>query len=183
MLQLWERCLPSYPTELKPESSVQEPAMKTRIFSLLTAAALLVAQSGVALAQGRGWSAVQAVPADDRLIVKQKDGKTIEGKMIEASETNLTISRDKNVVNISRDNIAQIEHSTGKAKKAKWAAIGAGIGAGTGAGIGAAQYSQCSSDCGIYIMAGVALGAGIGALGGLAIGASRRHRELIYTAP
>ncbi|MEK6279770.1 MAG: hypothetical protein AABN95_05400 [Acidobacteriota bacterium] len=157
--------------------------MKTRIFSLLMTGALLVAQSGVALAQGRGWPAVQAVAVDDRLIVKQKDGKTIEGKMIEASETNLTISRDKKVINISRDNIAQIEHSIGKASKGKWAAIGAGVGAGTGAGIGAYQYSQCSSDCGIYIIAGMALGAGIGALGGLAIGASRRQREVIYYAP
>lgn len=157
--------------------------MKTRILSLLIAGAVIVAQCGVALAQGRGWPAVQAVPADDRLIVKQKDGKTIEAKMIEASETNLTVSRDKKVVNISRDNIRQIEHSIGKAKKGKWALIGAGVGAATGAGIGAAQYGQCSSDCGIYITAGMALGAGIGALGGLAIGASRRDREVIYSAP
>ena len=157
--------------------------MKTRILSLLMAGAVIVAQCGVALAQGRGWPAVQAIPADDRLIVKQKDGKTIEGKMIEASETNLTLSRDKKVVNISRDNIARIEHSIGKAKKTQWALIGAGVGAGTGAGIGAYQYSQCSSDCGIYITAGMALGAGLGALGGLAIGASRRHREVIYSAP
>ncbi len=157
--------------------------MKTRILSLLIAGVVIVAQCGVTLAQGRGWSAVQAVPADDRLIVKQKDGNTIEGKMIEASETNLTMSRDKKVVNISRDNIREIHRSKGKAAKGKWTAIGAGVGAGVGAGIGAAQYSQCSSDCGIYITAGMALGAGIGALGGWAIGASRRDRELIYTAP
>src|SRR5688572_9771096 len=157
--------------------------MKTRIFSLLIAGVVIVAQCGVALAQGRGWPAVQAVPADDRLIVKQKDGNTIEGKMIEASETNLTMSRDKKVVNISRDNIRQIHWSKGKAAKGKWTAIGAGVGAGVGVGIGASQYSQCSSDCGIYIVAGSALGAGIGALGGFIIGASRRDRELIYTAP
>lgn len=157
--------------------------MRMKFFSLLITLSLLAAQSGVALGQSRGWSAVQAVPADDRLIVKQRDGRTIEAKMIEASETNLTVSRDKKVVNISRDNIREIHWSKGKAAKGKWTAIGAGVGAGAGAGIGAAQYSQCSSDCGIYILAGVALGAGIGALGGLAIGASRRDRELIYTAP
>ncbi|HYJ86068.1 MAG TPA: hypothetical protein VEW46_08445 [Pyrinomonadaceae bacterium] len=157
--------------------------MKTRILSMLVVGAVMIAQSGVAFAQGRGWPAVQAVPADDRLIVKQKDGNTIEGKMIEASETNLTLSRDKKVVNISRDNIKEIHRSKGKAAKGKWTAIGAGVGAGVGAGIGASQYSQCSSDCGIYIVAGSALGAGIGALGGFFIGASRRDRELIYTAP
>jgi hypothetical protein len=157
--------------------------MKMKFFSLLIALSLLAAQSSVALGQGRGWSAVQAVPADDRLIVRQRDGKTIEAKMIEASETNLTVSRDKKVVNISRDNIREIHRAQGKAAKGKWSAIGAGVGAAAGAGIGAAQYSQCSSDCGIYILAGVALGAGIGALGGLAIGASRRDRELIYSVP
>jgi hypothetical protein len=157
--------------------------MKTRISSLLIAAALIVAQSGVALAQGRGWSAVQAVPADDRLIVKQKDGKTIEGKMIEASETNLTLSRDKKVVNISRDNILQIHHSTGKAAKGKWAAIGAGVGAATGGAIGAAKNSPPIDDGEIYVVGGILVGAGLGAVTGLFIGASRRHRELIYTAP
>jgi Zn-dependent alcohol dehydrogenase len=154
--------------------------MKTRIFSLLIAGALMVAQSGMALAQGRGWSAVQAVPADDRLIVKQKDGKTIEGKMIEASETNLTLSRDKKVVNISRDNIAQIEHSQGKAAKTKWALIGAGIGAGTGAAIG---QSKVKSDAEIWLPVGLIFGTGIGAGVGALIGASRRQREVIYSAP
>ena len=159
--------------------------MKTRIFSLLLVAAMFVAQAPAVMAQRslHDWSNVQAVAVDEQLIVKQKDGKTIEGKMIEASDTNLTISRDNKVVNISRDSIQEIHHSKGKAAKGKWALIGAGVGAGVGAGIGAAQYSQCSSDCGIYIVAGAALGAGIGALGGLAIGASRRSRELIYTAP
>ncbi|MDQ5844572.1 MAG: hypothetical protein M3539_04680 [Acidobacteriota bacterium] len=157
--------------------------MKTRISSLLIAAAILVAQSGVALAQGRGWSAVQAVPADDRLIVKQKDGKTIEGKMIEASETNLTLSRDNKVVNISRDNIAQIEHSIGKAKKGKWAAIGAGIGAGGGAAIGAGVASNYLDDGEIFIPLSTVLGAGIGAGVGAIFGASRRKRELIYSTP
>ena len=68
--------------------------MKTKPFSLLLAGVLFMAQSPLAFVQAQGsvheWSAVQAVGTDERLIVKQKDGKTIEGKMIEASETNLT---------------------------------------------------------------------------------------------
>lgn len=156
--------------------------MKSRVLSLLITGVVLLAQSGVALAQGRGWSAVQAVPADDRLIVKQKDGKTITGKMIEANETNLSISRDKKVVNISRDNIARIEHSHGKAEKTKWGLIGTGAGAAAGAGIGSTKQSG-DSDSYIYIPIGLALGAGIGAATGLIIGASRRQREVIYSAP
>lgn len=161
--------------------------MKTRVFSILLVGILLSAQSSLVLVQAQrslhDWSTVQAVRADERLIVKQKDGKTIEGKMIEATETNLTLSRDSKVVNISRDSIQQIEISRGKAEKGKWAAIGAGIGAATGGGIGAVQASHASDDGGIYTVAGLVIGAGAGAVGGLAFGASRRHRELIYTAP
>jgi len=129
------------------------------------------------------WAAVQAVAVDDRLIVKQKDGKTIEGKMIEASETNLTMSRSGKVINIARDAIRQIEHSTGKAAKGKWAAIGTGVGAAAGAGIGATKYRADRDDYGIYPVMGAIIGAGVGAVSGFMFGASRRQRELIYTAP
>lgn len=161
--------------------------MKKRVFSILLVGILLSAQSAFVLVQAQkslhDWSTVQSVGADERLFVRQKDGKTIEGKMIEASETNLTLSRSGKVVNIARDSIQQIEHSRGRAQKGKWAAIGAGVGAATGGGIGAVQASHTSDDGGIYTVAGVVIGAGAGALGGLAFGASRRHRELIYTAP
>src|SRR6185295_18571330 len=100
------------------------------------------------------WSVVKAVGVDEKLIVKQKDGTTIEGKMIEATDTNLTLSRKGKVVNISRDNIQQIEHSKGKAQKGKWAAIGAGIGAGVGGGIGLAKNNSIIDDGELYILAG-----------------------------
>ena len=161
--------------------------MKTKLFSLLLAGMLFMAQSPLALVQAQGslhdWSTVQAVGTDERLIVKQKDGKTVEGKMIEASETNLTLSRNGKVVNISRASILEIHHSKGKAAKGKWAAIGAGIGGAAGAGIGGAKSSSVIDDGEIYVVAGLLIGAGTGAVGGLLFGASRRKRELIYTAP
>lgn len=165
--------------------------MKTKTLSLLMAllvvCALLIAPLPIATAQGpspqasgRDWSAVQAMATDERLIVKQKDGKTIEGKMIEASETNLTLSRNSKVVNISRDSIQQIQHSRGKAAKAKWALIGAGIGAGAGAAIGQAKVE---SDAEIWLPVGFIFGTGIGAGVGALFGATRRQRTLIYQAP
>ncbi|HKO98794.1 MAG TPA: hypothetical protein VJU86_17475 [Pyrinomonadaceae bacterium] len=157
--------------------------MKTRILTLLITGVVVFAQSGVALAQSPGWSAVQAVPADDRLIVKQKDGKTIEGKMIEANETNLTISRNNKVVNISRDSIARVEHSRGKANKGKWALIWAGVGAGVGGLLGGTLRDPQADDSEILIPVGLALGAGIGAAGGALMGAASRKRVVIYTAP
>jgi hypothetical protein len=159
--------------------------MHKRLVSMMITAVLMMAPCQFVLGQTTtgNWSAVQAVAVDDRLIVKQKDGKTIEGKMIEASETNLTISRDGKVVNISRDAIRQIEHSTGKAAKGKWTAIGTGAGAAAGAGIGATKYRADRDDYGIYPVMGAVIGAGVGAVTGLMIGASRRKRELIYVAP
>jgi hypothetical protein len=159
--------------------------MKARIFSLLVMGALLSTQSSIAFAQtpSGNWSAVQAIATDERLIVRQKDGKTTEGKMIEANETNLTLSRNNKVVNISRDSIRQIQHVKGKAAKGKWALIGAGIGGAAGAAIGAAKASSIIDDGEIYILVGSVIGAGSGAAGGAIFGASRRNRELIYTAP
>lgn len=156
--------------------------MNKKFMSMMVAVVLLIApyQSVSGQTTTGNWSAVQALAVDDRLIVKQKDGKTIEGKMIEASETNLSLSRDQKVVNISRDQIARIEHSRGKAAKAKWAAIGAGVGAGAGAAIG---QSKVGPDAEIWLPVGVIFGTGIGAGVGALIGASRRKRILIYTAP
>lgn len=159
--------------------------MRIRIISVLTAATLLLTQAPLAFAQTPtgNWSAVQAIGTDERLFIKQKNGKTIEGKMIEANDTNLTISRDGKVVNILRADIQQIQHSKGKAAKAKWSAIAAGVGAGTGAGIGAAKYDRNKDDSEMWIPVGVIFGAGIGAVTGLVIGASQRERVLIYQAP
>src|SRR6266545_3820683 len=156
--------------------------MKTKLFSLLLAGVLFMAQSTVALVKAQGslhdWSAVQAMATDERLLVKQKDGKTIEGKMIEASETNLMLSRNNKVVNIPRDSIQQIQHLKGKAAKGKWALIGAGIGGAAGAGIGGAKSGSVIDDGGIYVVAGLVIGAGAGAVGGALFGASRRQREV-----
>ena len=159
--------------------------MRSKLIATLIVAAFLVMPAQVVVAQGTmgNWKAVQGVSVNERVIVKQKDGKTIEGAMIEASETNLTISRSGKVVNISRDQIRQVEHSTGKAEKGKWAAIGTGVGAAAGAGIGATKYRSDRDDYEIYPVMGAIIGAGVGAVSGLMFGASRRHREVIYYAP
>lgn len=161
--------------------------MKIKIFTLLIIGAMLVAQFPAANALGQSsdhhWAAVQAMAVDERLIVKQKDGPTITGKMIEASDTNLTLSRNGKVVNVSRDSIRQIQHSKGKAAKGKWAAIGAGIGAAAGAGIGATKVHADRDDSEIWLPVGLVFGAGAGALTGLLYGSNRRNRTVIYEAP
>jgi hypothetical protein len=157
--------------------------MKPTILSLLLIAAVFIAHTPVASAQTSSlndWSTVKSIAVDERLIVKKKDGKTIEGKMIEATDTNLTLSRSNKVVNISRVEIQQIHHSTGKAAKGKWALIGSGIGAGAGAGLGGIKYDSQKDDYEVYPIMGALIGIGVGAAAGVAFGASRRSRKLIY---
>lgn len=159
--------------------------MKTRIFSLGLAIVMLASiPVGSVRAQGslHDWSTVQAIAVDERLLVKQKDGDSVEGKMIEATQSNLTLSRGGKVMNIARDTISQIFLVKGKASKTKWAGIGGAVGAAAGGGIGFAKAHSIADDGGIYVLAGLIIGAGAGAGAGAAFGATRRNRELIYTS-
>lgn len=158
--------------------------MKKKLFCGMLASVLLLTQMPQTFAQtGSNWANVQALTMDERVIVEQKDGKTIEGRMIEASENNLSISHKNKVVNIPRANISSIYHAIGKAAKGKWAAIGTGIGAGVGAGIGAIKYDPNVDDSEIWIGMGFVIGAAVGAVSGLLFGASRRKRTPVYQAP
>lgn len=158
--------------------------MKNPLICLVLTATMVVVHTPFASAQSslNDWSAVKSMAVDERLIIRKKDGKTIEGKMIEASDTNLTLSRNSKVVNIPRADIQQIHHSTGKAAKGKWALIGSGVGAGAGAGLGGLKYRSDRDDYIIYPVVGAIIGIGVGAAAGLAFGASRRSRTLIYQA-
>ena len=160
--------------------------MQKRIFvSWLAMLVLLVAPALSISAQDslHSWSRVQSIGTNERLIVKQKNGKSITGDMIEATESNLTIDHHGKVTHIPRNDIAEIQLSKGKASKAKWTLIGTGIGAATGGAIGGAKMSSTLDDGGIYVVAGLLIGAGAGAAGGALYGGTRRDRELIYTTP
>ena len=159
--------------------------MIVRAVSSFIALTIFVAHVPFTLAQQslHDWAAVQAIQPDERLIIKQKNGHRIEGRMIEATDTNLSLSRSSKVVNIARADIQEIYHSKGKAAKGKWAAIGTAAGAGAGAGLGAIKYDPNKDDYEIYPVMGFLIGAGVGAAVGTVFGASRRSRTLIYTAP
>lgn len=128
------------------------------------------------------WAAVQRITTNQKLFVRQKNGKELRGEMIEASGTALTIDRDGKPVSIPRADVRQVYVAEGKAAKGKWALIGAGIGAGAGAGIGAAKYSPNRDDSEIWIPVGLMFGAGIGAVSGLVFGQTTRKRTLVYAA-
>ena len=126
------------------------------------------------------WASVQQIKTNDRVFVRQRNGKEIKGRMIEASDTTLTIDRDGKPFSIARGDVRQVYVVKDTAQKGKWALIGAGIGAGVGTGIGYAKYSPNSDDSEIYIPIGLLIGAGSGALGGMLFGQNTRRRELVY---
>ncbi len=152
--------------------------------SILLALLLLCANSTIAFAQqpANAWANVQQIKTNEKLLVRQKNGKEFKGEMIEATDTTLTIDRDGKPFGIPRTDVRQVYVTEGRAEKGKWAAIGAGIGAGAGTGIGAVKYSDSVDDSRIYVVMGLLIGTGAGAVGGLLFGQSRRNRTMVYDA-
>lgn len=162
----------------------KEDMMKRKTLPVILVLLLLSAHTPLAFSQQTpslsDWASVQQIKTNERLLVRQKNGKEIKGEMIEASDTTLTIDRDGKPLNIARGDVRQVYVVTGNAQKGKWALIGAGIGAGAGAGIGYAKYSPNVDDSEIYIGIGLLIGAGTGALSGMLFGQSTRKRLIIY---
>ena len=159
--------------------------MKRKTLPLLLVLILLSSHAPLAFSQTTSlsdWASVKQIKTDERLFVRLTNGKEIKGRMIEASDTTLTIDRDHKPFSIARTDVRQVYVVSGTAQKGKWALIGAGIGAGAGAGIGYAKYSPNSDDSEIYIPIGLLIGAGSGALGGMLFGQTTRKRELVYAA-
>jgi hypothetical protein len=161
------------------------PALKEnnmKPVSLLLAILLICGNSTLAFSQqtASNWSSVQQIRINEKLFVRQKNGKELKGEMIEATDTTLTIDRDGKPLGIPRTDVGQVYVIEGKAEKGKWALIGAGIGAGAGTGIGASKYSSTIDDGQIYLVMGLLIGTGAGAVGGLLFGQTRRNRTLVY---
>jgi len=159
--------------------------MRHKTLPVILVLLLLSSYSPLAFAQtasSNDWAVVQRLNTNEKLLVRQKDGKELKGRMIEATDTTLTIDRDGKPLSIARADVRQVYVIEGKAQKGKWALIGAGIGAGAGAGIGAAKYSNTVDDSQIWIPVGLMFGTGIGAASGLLFGTTTRKRVMVYDA-
>jgi hypothetical protein len=157
---------------------------RTAIPSFFLAICLLCSPATLAQqpAASSEWSGVQNVGVGEELIIKLKDGKSVNGKLTTITDTEVRIRRKNQEQTFNKDDIQQVYHSQGKAAKAKYALIGAGVGAGAGAIVGSVKNSQTIDDGGIYIVALTPIMAGAGALAGWLVGQGRRRRLLIYQA-
>lgn len=159
--------------------------MKRRTLPVILVLLLLSSHAPLALSQqasSNDWTVVQQIRTNEKILVKQKNGKEVKGSMIEANDTTLTIDRDGKPFSIPRADVRQVYVIESKAQKGKWALIGAGIGAGVGAAIGAAKYSSKVDDSELWIPVGLMFGTGAGAVGGLLFGQSTRKRVMVFDA-
>ena len=139
-------------------------------------------------AQGTGgpasdWSALRAVTSGNKLVVKQKNGKTVEGRLSSVSDDALTLSVKNAPLNVKREDVLSV-YQVKKKSATKATLIGLGVGAGAGAALGAAAVIK--DDYGFdkldrAVLGGLTvIGGAAGALTGYLFGRGGSKRVLIY---
>ena len=78
--------------------TAKEHMMKRKTLPLILVLLFLSSHAPLAFSQQTPslseWASVQQIKTNERVYVRQKNGKEIKGRMIEASDTALTIDRD-----------------------------------------------------------------------------------------
>lgn len=148
------------------------------VISLLLSPITLMAQTATS-----DWSRLASMPAGNKLSVKLRNGKKIDGILSSVSDTAVTLLRKNTTTEVKRDDIKTV-HQLGGASVTKSTLIGLGVGTGAGAIVGVAVRDNDSFlDLDNVATAAITvIGAGVGALTGYAIGATRKKRVLIYEA-
>ena len=154
------------------------------VASILLSSVTLAAQELKSATSG-DWSRLNTVTTGNKLVVKLKNGKSVEGKLSGVSDTLLSLSVKEKSLELKREDVLSV-YQIMKKSAAKSTLIGLGVGAGAGAALGAAGGD--SNDGWVFISkkqaaAGLGvLGAGVGALTGYLIGRGGHKRVLIYQA-
>jgi hypothetical protein len=171
--------------------------MKKALFALGLALALLTGQAAPALAAGKketkaketakaapvaDWSAVQAIPAGEKIVVRMKDGQRYEGRFESASDLLVNILRNGRSMSIERERIRRVSQKGGMSRTngALW---GAAIGGGSGLAVGGGLFEAADGEfVGAIVPVTALLGAGIGAGIGALFGKGKKD-VTIYEAP
>ena len=152
------------------------------VTSILLAPVTSLAQN---VASTNDWAALRNIPADSKVSVKLKTGKSVDGKLLSVSDSSITISRNNSSLDIKRDDVKSV-HQVIKKSATPATLIGLGVGAGAGAAMGAVAASNDNNSFDFdkfdkAATAGLAIiGAGVGALTGYLIGRQGSKRTLVY---
>src|SRR5215510_13925702 len=101
----------------------------------------MIARPQIMLAQApptpiRGsWDAVKAVPPGDQVMARLRNGRTLNGWMISASDTVLTLEQRKNTTDVNRGDVLRV-YQVVKKSKTKEIILGSLIGTGVGVLLG-----------------------------------------------
>jgi hypothetical protein len=162
--------------------------MDKRFTLILVLAASLLLPS-VALAQDPSattgdWSALNSVTSGSKLVVKLKNGDSVEGKLSGVSDTALSLSVKNKPVEVKRDDVLSVyQIRKGSARKATLIGLGAGAGAGAVIGVAGSSKHDSFDKIDQAVTAGLTvIGAGVGAVTGYLIGRGSSKRVLIYQA-
>ena len=147
------------------------------LIAMIARPQIMFAQAPPAPIRG-SWDAVKAVPPGDQVVARLRNGGTLNGLMISASDTVLTLERRKNATDVNRGDVLRVYQVVKKSDN-KGALLGFLIGAGVGALLGKLAEDPSADNSGLAPLALGFLGALIGVGMGSAI-SGRTRRLLIY---
>ena len=161
--------------------------MTQRLLALGLALAFALAQVPAASAQSRAralddWSAVQALSAGQKIIVRTKDGDRLSGRFDSANDLLFNFTDGRKKISLTRESIKLVQLDRGNSR-GKGALFGALIGGAAGFAVGSILYFPFKDDMvDTTVPASAALGMAIGAGVGAATGKGKKN-ETVYEAP
>jgi hypothetical protein len=165
--------------------SGEETEMKLDILLSLTLA-ILLALPHASFAQqtpdaaAAPWAGVKLVPPGDELVVNLKDGKTVNGRLVSASDKMLVISHGDKTAALDQGDVQKVYRKVPRSGLSR-TQIGTLVGLAAGAAIGGGLSSSNDFEAGWAVSIFALIGAGIGAIVG-SISGSGRVKVLIYDA-
>jgi hypothetical protein len=176
------RCDRIDPRLRKGEITVKELVLSSLLVLSLLANPMTL--SGQTPAQGVAgkWETVKLVPVGSELVVKLKDGKTVKARHAGTTDTTVTVSRNRSLMDIQRSAIHQVSIRV-KTDKDKAQAIGAGVGAATLSltSLGGLTEVESGGEAVLFLISVALIGAAIGYVIGSLVGRARKT-VLIYEA-
>jgi hypothetical protein len=144
--------------------NAMRPAFIPFLTLILTATSIASGQD--ASSRLDDWKRLMLIPPGDEIVIKRKDGKTMQGRLVGATEHAITLTRKKKLVEIDRSGIDKVFRRVQKHGESS-TSTGASIGALAGLVLGIAAGASSSEDEVSVVGAAIGLaliGAGIGAL-------------------